>query len=84
MANLREFNRRYKQMNEDRKTDFEKKRDKEFLERCQLAQFQIKLRRSLYEYYYMIGNNIDVKYDAQIEEIVRKQREMSVMWFGDF
>jgi len=71
-------------MKEDRKTDFEKKRDKEFLERCQLAQFQIKLRRSLYEYYYVMGNNIDVKYDAQIEEIIKKQREMSVMWFGDF
>ena len=81
MANLREFNRRYEIMNEDesRKAyeEFEKWRDK--LE--YMSKFDKIMTRSLYEYYYVMGNNIDVKYDPQIKEIVEKQLEMSLIWF---
>ena len=84
MANLREFNRRYEMMKEDESRKIREESIKSFYKFHYTRNFKKIMTRSLYEYYYVMGNNIDVKYDAQIEEIIKKQREMSVMWFGDF
>ena len=81
MANLREFNRRYEMMKEDESRKIREESIKSFYKFHYTRNFKKIMTRSLYEYYYVMGNNIDVKYDPQIKEIVEKQLEMSLIWF---